>query len=195
VQRSCRSASRRRCAARSCSWSVTTQPQTRSCATCWRRRSGAASTIGAASHVTSGLALTPPRSHAGSYTPLHTEQLLAQLTGQTLTAIEADEGAAGVALAEAMVLEELSATARCCVATIGSGALRCSSACFVWQLAYARAYLSRQGRWQARAPRLAGSAGVICTAASPSGSVRHAPCHRRWAVSLTSVCRSRASRQ
>jgi hypothetical protein len=51
---------------------------------------------------------------------MHTEQLLTRLTGQSLTDIESADGPAGVALAEAMVLEELSSVARCCVSTIGS---------------------------------------------------------------------------
>lgn len=54
------------------------------------------------------------------YAPLHTEQLLSRLTGQSLKEIESSDGPAGVALAEAMVLEEVSSVARCCVATIGS---------------------------------------------------------------------------
>jgi len=52
--------------------------------------------------------------------PMHTEQLLSRLTGQSLADIESTDGPAGVALAEAMVLEELSSVARCCVSTIGS---------------------------------------------------------------------------
>ena len=63
------------------------------------------------------------RPHLGGrhdrYAPLHTEQLLTRLTSQSLTDIESTDGPAGVALAEAMVLEELSSVARCCVATIG----------------------------------------------------------------------------
>ena len=51
---------------------------------------------------------------------MHTEQLHSRLTGQSLTDIESTDGPAGVALAEAMVLEELSSVARCCVSTIGS---------------------------------------------------------------------------
>ena len=63
------------------------------------------------------LRLTLPR----RYAPLHTDQLLTRRTGETLAAIEESDGAAGVALAEAMVLEEVSAMARCCVSTIGGG--------------------------------------------------------------------------
>ena len=57
---------------------------------------------------------------AARYAPLHTEQLLSRLTGQSLADIERADGPAGVALAEAMVLEEISSVARCCVATIGA---------------------------------------------------------------------------
>ena len=60
------------------------------------------------------------------YTPLHTSTLLENLTGQSWSELEAEERAAGpsgagLALAEAQVLEALCTTGRVCVSTAGGG--------------------------------------------------------------------------
>ena len=56
------------------------------------------------------------------YTHIETARLLEQSTGLAPEAIAAADGATGLALAEAMVLESLCTFARCAVATLGEGA-------------------------------------------------------------------------
>lgn len=55
------------------------------------------------------------------YAPLHTCRLLAALEASAADGVEAGAQNAGEAVAEAMLLEELSTVVRCCVATLGGG--------------------------------------------------------------------------
>ena len=57
-----------------------------------------------------------------SYTPIATSSLLEQSTGKALQQIQEEDGPAGVAIAEAMVLESLCTFARCSISTLGDGA-------------------------------------------------------------------------
>lgn len=58
------------------------------------------------------------------YAPLHTAELLQQLTGQTFQQIEESEGADSAALAEAQILEQTCTLGRVVVSTVGGGTSR-----------------------------------------------------------------------
>ena len=76
------------------------------------------------------------------YTPLSTPRLVEQVTDSTREEIFAEDGEAGLVVAENAVLQQLSTMLRCCVATAGGG----------------------------RAPPPAATAGTTCLAISPYGS-------------------------